>query len=320
MAYSATLDTTNNLVTLQQTKHHLGMDTGFAQVVKVEAQQAGAGGGIGAEYWQISSTVNDYYVWYDISNSSVDPAVSNRTGIEVDVASTSSAAQVASATNAAVTAVSGMTSTVSSATITVTNDSAGDVTAPTQGTTPFVVEEDVIGTSGDADFDNTVTDLINSVSWFLNSECDRKLSAQSLTEIYDGPADGRLLYLRNPPVASLTLSQDSERTFAAASDIASTDYVLYTETGRLVLVGTSFFWDIGTIQAVYTGGFSTIPYDLQETALELIAQRYRASTAHSENKDNITNDAGSETYYREMSPWNLSVIAHYRRKGGFGLG
>lgn len=39
----------------------------------------------GGEYFEISSPTTDYYVWLDINNASVDPAVAGRTGIEVDV-------------------------------------------------------------------------------------------------------------------------------------------------------------------------------------------------------------------------------------------
>lgn len=52
----------------------------------------------GGEYFNISSSSTDYYVWYDIDNGSSDPTVSGRTGIEVDIASGDTAAQVATKT------------------------------------------------------------------------------------------------------------------------------------------------------------------------------------------------------------------------------
>lgn len=39
----------------------------------------------GGEYFLISSVGVNYYAWTDINNASVDPAVSGRTGIEIDV-------------------------------------------------------------------------------------------------------------------------------------------------------------------------------------------------------------------------------------------
>jgi hypothetical protein len=39
----------------------------------------------GGEYWLLSSPTTDYYVWTDINDASVDPAVAGRTGVEVDV-------------------------------------------------------------------------------------------------------------------------------------------------------------------------------------------------------------------------------------------
>lgn len=53
-------------------------------------------------YFEISDLDTDYYVWFDLDGGSTDPAVSGKTGIEVDVATGMSAKQVADAIKAAV--------------------------------------------------------------------------------------------------------------------------------------------------------------------------------------------------------------------------
>lgn len=59
----------------------------------------------GGEYFLISSLGTDYYVWFDLDNGSIDPAVASRTGIEVDIATGYTVADAAAAIETAVEAV-----------------------------------------------------------------------------------------------------------------------------------------------------------------------------------------------------------------------
>jgi len=317
MSYTATLDTTNNLVSVLRTRERLGIDTGTKQIITVTCSNENAGGGLGGKYFTFDTTEAQYYVWYDVDGASVDPAVAGRTEVEIDISDGDSAGTVATATQAAIDALAGVTATVSGSAVTIINDSEGDVADPDEGTTTFTVATVVAGTAGDAAHDDRITDLINSVSWLFNSVCDRKLKAQALTEYYDGPG-GILLYLSNPPVASLALYQDAERAWASTTLIAATDYALYEDTGRVVLTGDAFLRDIRVIKAVYTGGFSTIPKDIEEAALEIIAQRFRMADAKGEDKVSSSNDGGSTSYIKDLSPFVERTIARYRKYGGIG--
>lgn len=66
----------------------------------------------GGEYFLLSSVDTNYYVWIDVDNGSVDPAIAGRTGIEVDVASGYSASDLASALKSAIEAASNLLVTV----------------------------------------------------------------------------------------------------------------------------------------------------------------------------------------------------------------
>ena len=312
MAYSTSLDTTNSLISLDYAKEHLQIDTGFAQVVIVQCTKENAGGGIGGEYFLISSTVDDYYVWLDVDDGSDDPAVANRTGIEVDIEDNDKADTVAAAVQAAVTAVTGMTATVSGATVTITNDSSGEVSQPTAGDSPFTVTEAIAGTSGDVEFDDKITDLINAASWYFNDFTRRKLKAQSITEYHDGDHPYQL-FLNSPPVTGLTLYSDADRAFGSTTAISSDDYVLYDQRGEVWLTGTSFINDKRVIKATYTGGYSTIPYDIQEACVTLVEFYYHGLNQQAVNKTTISNDGGSVTL-RETIPLEVSnVISRYVR-------
>lgn len=62
------------------------------------------------KYFLFSNAKNltKYYVWFDVGNTGVDPAVAGRTGIEVDIAANASASAVATALAADLLAITGI--------------------------------------------------------------------------------------------------------------------------------------------------------------------------------------------------------------------
>jgi hypothetical protein len=53
-------------------------------------------------YFTLNSTTTEYYVWYKVSGAGTDPAPSGKKGIQVDILTDDTAAQVASKTQAAI--------------------------------------------------------------------------------------------------------------------------------------------------------------------------------------------------------------------------
>jgi flagellar hook protein FlgE len=104
-----------------------------------------AGSLAGGEYFTLSSTTTDYYVWYDIDGGSVDPAVAGRTGIEVDIASGDTAQLVAMKTAQAIDAAGDFGAVESNTTVTVTNATAGDTTNAADSDTGFIIATDTNG-------------------------------------------------------------------------------------------------------------------------------------------------------------------------------
>lgn len=91
-------------------------------------------GSLNSTYWEFSApnsdgTVVDYYVWYDVSSGGTDPAVSGKTGVEVDIATDDTAPTVATATQAALDALSDVQASVSSDVVTMLNEYFGNVDA-----------------------------------------------------------------------------------------------------------------------------------------------------------------------------------------------
>jgi len=81
---------------------------------------------LAAKYFKVNSPTVNYYVWYKVSGSGADPAVAAHTGIEVDIVTGNSATLVATATAAAIEAVSGLTASSVGAVVRVQNDVGGN--------------------------------------------------------------------------------------------------------------------------------------------------------------------------------------------------
>jgi len=317
MAYSTTLDTANNLVSLDEAKFSAGLDLSLAQELDILCLAENGGGGIAGEYFLFSTTVDDYYVWYDVGADPTDPAVANRTGIEVDISDGDSATEVAVATTAKITAVTGVTATSVGNTIHITNDTAGAVTTPTEGTSPFTVTIDIKGSAGDTKSDGIITDLINAVSCAFKKRTRRQLKTASLTEYYDGPG-GTVLYLKNYPASGLSIYQDSGRAWAASSEITASNLSLYEDEGKIKLHSDVFGTDAYSIKAVYTGGYSTIPYDLRQAAMFSVIQSFENMDHHALSTQSRSNDKGGSTRYRvELLPEVKETLEDYMKKTGF---
>jgi hypothetical protein len=81
---------------------------GIGEITDINAAGA-TPAGLDGTHFLISTTATDYYVWYDLDDGSVDPAVGGRTGIEVDIATGDSVIDIAEKTATALAVWSGGT-------------------------------------------------------------------------------------------------------------------------------------------------------------------------------------------------------------------
>lgn len=90
-----------------------------------------------------------YYVWLNTTGSDVDPAITGRTGVEVDISADTTADEVASRLDTSLNALSDFSSSVSTDTVTLTWDEAGVAIDPTDGavTTGFTFTVTTQGSS-----------------------------------------------------------------------------------------------------------------------------------------------------------------------------
>ena len=123
--------------------------------------------------------------------------------------------------------------------------------------------------------DTLLTDLLARLQAAAETYLDRKIEQATYTEQYDGDGTDRLVTLQWPIISVTTLHDDTDRAFGASTLIAAADYVLYKDRGVIRLDGLTFASGIQNVKVVYVAGYATVPTDLAQALIELVADRFR---------------------------------------------
>jgi predicted RNA-binding protein with TRAM domain len=91
-------DTPKVTITNGETTNTYSFVVGQQEITEIETV-ADVAGSLNSTFFYIDSVDNKYYVWINVNNAGVDPAIPGRIGIEVKVATNATADQVASAVN-----------------------------------------------------------------------------------------------------------------------------------------------------------------------------------------------------------------------------
>ena len=126
-----------------------------------------------------------------------------------------------------------------------------------------------------AEPDAAITAYLEAATGIIESYCDRIFTSGLVTaETHDGGDD--TVFLLQPPVTAV--SSVTENGVA----VASTGYLSYLD-GRLVRVagGRPRTWlnKLRTVVVNYTGGYTTIPYDVRDVCVRIAARAFQAGAA-----------------------------------------
>lgn len=87
-------------------------------------------------YWLLNTSGDNYYIWYNVDGGGTDPAVADRTGIEVAIAEDDTADDVASATRTALSAATEVVVSGATDQVITTETVAGTIVPAEDGAAP----------------------------------------------------------------------------------------------------------------------------------------------------------------------------------------
>lgn len=152
---------------------------------------------------------------------------------------------------------------------------------------------------------DTVVFFINSASKKAEQYARRKLAARDYTEKYDGHGREDLI-LKQYPINSVTdVRIDGDRAFGSGTIV--TDY--FTEDDVGILVRDPGVWPTYRkgIQVTYNAGYSSVPEDLQEAVLEVVAWSVRRIASKSLGVRSASGE-GMTTEYELTIPTNAQRV------------
>ena len=166
------------------------------------------------------------------------------------------------------------------------------------------------GNNDDTTLQSLVTNGSLQVLQYLNRPHILASVIGALNEMYDGNDSDRLLPHSFPIIGVTSVTVDTVAVPSAASATASG---FLFDSRRVLLRGFAFNRGVQNVQITYTAGYSTVPLDLKQAAIEAFALAYR-QRAHIGEKSNSM--GGQVTMAFDMSDVPLralSVLSQYRR-------
>lgn len=173
------------------------------------------------------------------------------------------------------------------------------------------------GDASDADQQKMITFYINKASSVCNLLTDRKLKSRSLTEYYSGDGTNTIFTNEYPITAITAVYDDLDRVYGSDTLIDSDDLAFLPDklANRIVYDGGTFQNGIKNLKVEYTAGYTTIPDDLEEACLEIIAYYFKNTEDGRFGVTTRTMGGGSITVETTDIPKSaLRILERYKRK------
>ena len=190
--------------------------------------------------------------------------------------------------------------------------------------------------AADTDSDTLIAELISAADEVIATWCGYPptsagaapdLESQTYTRYYggrpehfgigaDGSIDSRVLVLDVLPVSSIpSIHDDSQWSYGSAELVDSGDYTLEGETGRVYLdpdaTQGAFSRVSRAVKAIYVAGWATVPDQVAEAALQLIAHWFQLPSR--QGRSSLSKAGGSTSWRTEGMPESVQeLLSPYR--------
>jgi hypothetical protein len=139
-----------------------------------------------------------------------------------------------------------------------------------------------------------------------------RLLSTSRTEYFDGD-NSDTLHVKAYPISAVTsLYVDPDRDYGSTTEISSDDYTYYATEGTIKTDGALLAGGHKSIKLTYTGGYSTVPADLQQAVKELVLFWYKRNTDKRVGVASISVGGQSMSYETNIPDSVMSTFKRYR--------
>jgi len=167
---------------------------------------------------------------------------------------------------------------------------------------------------GVSTYDTMLEDFIDRVTDQFETYCSRYFKAADYTEYLDGKGLN-ILFPKQWPINSVaSIYDDSDWAWGETTVIDSDDYRIVDDI-YVQLKSSVFTKYIQNIKITYNAGYTTIPEDLEQAAIEQVAWLFRKNQGQLEGVTSKSLGDGSITYYGlAILPGAVEVLNRYQRK------
>ncbi len=157
--------------------------------------------------------------------------------------------------------------------------------------------------------------LINGVSAMFEVYCRRVFQQASFTEYHNGRGKV-VLFVGNPPIASspaVEIWDDLERVWGSGTLIDPSQYTIDESEMFIQMDGRTLKDGYKNVKITYTGGYLTIPGDLELACIEQVALKFREATEKNLGVTARGFADGSVSFnWREILPQIKMILDGYR--------
>lgn len=153
--------------------------------------------------------------------------------------------------------------------------------------------------------------LVSAVSAFVRQFCSRDFTQQSYNETYNTVlSDG--LPLRQLPIVSVSSVTVMGIVVPPATSPLQYGY-LFDENQIYLTLDSKFPLAKQSTVVAYTAGYSTIPNDLQQACIEMVALEYKRITNIGYTSQTLAGQTVTGFVMSNMPAYILNVLNNYRR-------
>jgi hypothetical protein len=125
--------------------------------------------------------------------------------------------------------------------------------------------------------DTLLKAIITRISQAIAKLCNRTFYARDIVEYHDGDGTDRIISKQYPVNSISSIYDDVDRAYTSDTLIDSTDYVFYSDNGRICLDGLVFDVGLKNVKLSYNAGYSYVPQELEQACIKMCIAEYLES-------------------------------------------